>query len=155
MEDNLPTTDLSEPAQTGETTPMAANPTTEDTQATNARVENSIAVTVSAKQDAHVENSMVLAVAAGRDLTSENSFEPVVAVGHDLHLQQGGSGFMVVGNQAHVTGSTIGVLLARADVKLDEGSKVLMSTQQALAFGAAFGVAFGLIRALLRRPRRK
>ena len=125
-----------------------------DAEAKNAYVQDSMALSVSAKQDAHVENSMVLGVAAGRDLTAEDSFCSMVAVGRDLNLKESGSLFITVGNQTQATASTIGVLLA-SDVKLDGGSKVLMTSQQALAFGAAFGVVFALLSLLLRRPKRR
>ncbi len=119
----------------------------------NVVVENSMAVSVSAARDARVENSMAAALVAGNDLTATNSAGSTFVAGRDLILQQGGGAFMVVGNQAHVESSTIGIMIPKGDVSLYGDSKVLMTTQQALAFGAGLGVVFAVLSAFLRRLR--
>jgi hypothetical protein len=62
----------------------------------------------------------------------------------------------VVVSQQQVTArqSLIGMVLAR-QVTLEEGSRVLLNTPQAIAFGAAVGAAFGVVlwRLLANRPR--
>jgi len=113
-----------------------------------AMVENSMAVSVSAEQDAGIENSLVFAVAAGRDMTTTNGLDIIVAVGHDLKIQQGAAGVLRVGGEAQVEKGTIGLLVAKSGVTLKD-SKVLMTTQQAIALGAAFGAVYALLQALL------
>ncbi len=113
-------------------------------------VENSVALSVSAQQDAGIENSMVFGAVAGRDMTVEESMVTVAAVGHDLTLQEGGAVVVQVGGAVQVEGGAIGLLVARSEVTLNN-SKILMTTQQALALGAAFGVVFALLRTLFGR----
>ena len=115
-------------------------------------VNNSMVGSVNASQDAEVNNSMVGALAVGRDSSVTNSFSSVVAVGRDLHFKDGCGLMLTVGNQAQVESSKIGVLLAKSDVTLTD-SKILMTTQQAIAFGAAFGAVFALCSTLLRRKK--
>ena len=113
------------------------------------RVENSMVVSVSAQQDAEVNNSLVFSTAVGRDLTATDSMLVNIAAGHDLKLQQGGAGVLKVGGQAQVENGTIGLLIAKSDVTLTN-SRVLMTTPQAIALGAAFGAVYALLRVLLR-----
>lgn len=119
----------------------------------NTVVENSMALSVSAANNAKVENSMAAAFVAGNDLTAMNSAGAIFVAGNDVNLQQGGGAVMVVGNQAHFESSTIGILIPSGDVNLYGESKVLMTTQQALALGAGFGIVFALLTAFLRRLR--
>ena len=112
-------------------------------------VENSLVMSVSAQQDAEVLNSMVMAAAAGRDMTASHGLDIMVAVGHDLKIQQGAAGVLKVGGEAHVEVSTIGLLVAKSGVTLNN-TRVLMTTQQAIALGAAFGAVYALLRRLLR-----
>jgi hypothetical protein len=113
-----------------------------------AMVENSMAISVSADQDAGIENSLVMAAAAGRDMSSTNGLEIVVAVGHDLKIQQGVAGVLRVGGEAQVENGTIGLLVAKSGVTLNN-SRVLMTTPQAIALGAAFGIVYALLRTRL------
>lgn len=117
----------------------------------NAVVENSMAVSVSAQQDAEVMNSMVFSIAAGRDLTATNSMITSAAVGHDLELQEGGACMLVVGGQAQVDNSTIGLLVARSEAISLNNSKIIMTTPQAIALGATLGAVFAILRVLLGR----
>ena len=112
-------------------------------------VQNSVALSVSAQKDARVDNSMVMAVAAGRDMTATESMTTIAAVGRDLKIEQGGAGLIQVGGKAQVEKGTVGLLIARSGVTLNN-SRVIMTTQQALALGAAFGAVYALLRRLLR-----
>jgi len=127
----------------------------ENPEAKNAVVVNSLAGSVTAAQDAMVENSLVGALAAGNNLWAENSLGGALAAGNNLYFQNGGGAVLVTGNQAEVKSSMVGILVAGSEVKLEEGSKVLMTTQQAIAFGAAFGTALAVVSALLRGFRRR
>jgi biopolymer transport protein ExbD len=135
---------VSIPSQQGAVINLPQPPAVEKTL-----VENSLAVSVSAQQDAEVNNSLVFSTAVGHDLTSINSLETNVAVGNDLKLQQGGAIILKVGGQAQVEGSTIGLLVAKSEATLTN-TRVLMTTQQAIALGAAFGAVYALLRTLLR-----
>lgn len=115
-------------------------------------VENSLAVSVNAQQNAVVDNSLVLAVAAGKDMMAIESANLVAAVGRNLDIQQGGAAVLVVGAKAQVKNSQIGLLIAKDEVTL-ENSRVLMTTQQALALGAALGAVCALVSRLLGRKK--
>jgi hypothetical protein len=112
-------------------------------------VENSLVVSVSAQQDAEVDESLVFSLAAGRDLVATESLLTNVAVGHDLKFEQGAAGVLNVGGSAQVENSKIGLLVAKSGATLTN-SQVLMTTQQAIALGAAFGAVYALLRTLLR-----
>ncbi len=116
-------------------------------------VESSMALSVSAKQDAEINSSMVIAAAAGRDMTVSESMVSVAAVGHDLTLKESGSVMMQVGGPVQVENGTVGLLVARSEVTLNN-SRVIMTTPQALALGAAFGAAYALLRTLLGRRKK-
>jgi hypothetical protein len=129
--------------QTGEATPPP--PATPEIP----HVNNSMALSVSAKQDAEVNNSMVFSVAVGNCMTTSNGLDMVTAVGHDLHVNQGAVLIATVGGQAQVENGTVGLLVAKSGATLNN-TRVLMTTQQALALGAALGVVFALVSKLLR-----
>jgi hypothetical protein len=58
----------------------------------------------------------------------------------------------VLAGEAHLgTGSFVGAVVS-PNVTLEEGARVMMTTPQAAAFGAAFGAIVGLF--VLRRRRR-
>jgi hypothetical protein len=107
-----------------------------------------MAMSVNAKHDAEVNNSLVIAVAAGNDLASSESMGFVAAVGHDLSLKEGTLLLANVGGQTQVENGTVGLLVAKSGVTLTN-TRVLMTTQQALALGAAFGVVYALVSKLL------
>lgn len=110
-----------------------------------------------------------LGVAAGRDATFRDGVALSVKARRDLDLTDSAAGLLAVQGSAEVTGSltlalgagqvaarggTIGVLLAR-QAHLAEGTRVLLNTRQALAFGAAFGAVFALLGWLLSRKDRR
>jgi len=113
-------------------------------------VENSMAVSVSAQQDAEVSNSMVFSLAVGRDMAATNNLLINAAVGHDLDVKQGGAGILKVGGEAQVENGTIGLLITGSDITLNN-SRILMTTPQAIALGAVFGAVYALLRMLLGR----
>ncbi len=117
-------------------------------------VENSVALSVSAEMNAEVENSMVMAVVSGRDMTAVESMTSIAVVGRDLKIEKGGAGFVQVGGKAQVENGTVGLLIARSEVILNN-SRVIMTTRQALALGAAFGAVFALLRRLLGGSKRR
>jgi len=57
---------------------------------------------------------------------------------------------LVAGKSGMVNRGTVGVIISRETV-LEEGSRVLMNTPQAIAFGTAAGAVFGVVCWLLSR----
>lgn len=117
-------------------------------------VENTMALSVSAQHDAEIENSMVIGLAAGQNLSAENSFLGSAAVGGGLKIEDSGAGVLVVGGQAEIKHGTIGLLIAKSEANLTD-SRILMTTPQAIALGAAFGTVYALLRVLLGGKKRK
>jgi hypothetical protein len=130
-------------------------------------VEGSLVGVVNAR-DAHFTRSVVGPVAAsgvvsfvqagcgpmmsGGDVTfHQGGCGPVIARG-DVSIEQGGTqGILAAGGARIGNGAFVGVV-ASPKVTVEVGARVLMSMQQAAAFGAAFGRAVGLI---VRRGRRQ
>lgn len=157
---------------TDEQTSTPAEPNAEETPRVvsevtgeNVNFQTGMAASVSAQQDAEVTDSLVGGVAAGRDAHTTNSLIVGMAVGRDVAVtnsvlataQIGGGLEMTnssvaaaIGTQISAQNSSIGVALAR-EINLGEGARVLLTTRQAVAMGAAFGVVFAIFNRLFRR----
>jgi len=144
-----------QPEMESEEPQLQAEAETEEPAVETVVTDHTAAASVKVERDAVVNDSGVLAVAVGRDAQMTNSLVAgPLAVGRDLSTEQSVSGMVVVGNSATVQGnSVVGVLVSSGPVTLTEGSRVLMSTQQAAAFGAALGAVFALLSFLFRRRR--
>jgi hypothetical protein len=120
---------------------------------------------VAANRDAEIREAGAFGIAAGRDMELSYGGGLTIAVGHDLKVTNGGALVMPVGNTAEITyggagvmaanhvnakNSFFGIILAQ-HTTLEEGSKVLLDTRQALVFGSAFGLVFAIINWLVRR----
>lgn len=116
------------------------------------RVEDSLVGYLSIQQDAEVSDSLVGGLVAGRDIAASESLSSIAIAGRDLHVNQAFGGILIAGNRAEVQGSTIGWLVTGSSATLVD-SRVLVTTRQALAFGAAMGAALALVSAVLRRMR--
>jgi hypothetical protein len=90
---------------------------------------------------------------AGRDASLQAGYASVVVAGGDVEISQAGAEVMVVGGKVTAENTFIGMVIAD-QVELGEGSRVLLNTPQAIAFGAALGAAFGAVSLLLRRKRK-
>lgn len=103
-------------------------------------------------------------VFAGNNASFERAGANAALVGGDLSITQGGSNFLLAFGEASIQqGGTI--FLAAKTVRAEQGfigavvagrveledTSVLMSTTQAIAFGAALGVAVAVVGRLLRR----
>jgi hypothetical protein len=66
-----------------------------------------------------------------------------------MSLKNAGGGIMVTGSTS-LQHTTVGILLA-GKATMQEGARVLLTTPQAAALGAAFGLVAALINAWLRR----
>lgn len=118
----------------------------------NATVENSFTLVVAAGENASVENGGGILMLAGENMEITNGGGSIIAAGGNIELHNGGAGLMVC-QQAAVENATISVLLA-GQAQLGEGVKVVFSTRQAAALGAAFGAAVFALSLLFRRKRR-
>ncbi len=117
----------------------------------NADINDSIVGAVGAGQDISFSNGGAIAIGAGRNIDVRNGGGYRLRAGNDIHIQNGGGGLMAC-KQAVVDNSTIGVLLT-PQAALGENVKVMMSTRQAVAFGAAFGLVAGFLCCLFCRRR--
>lgn len=131
----------------------------------NVSMSKGAAVVISAGKDASVVDGGAMAIPVGRDLNLVNGGAFVIPVGGNAEIVNGGGWIMPVGgnldlanggagmlmtNQAAVKNSYVGVLLS-SETSLEEGTRVLLDTKQAIAFGAAFGAVFALLSLIFRR----
>ncbi len=113
--------------------------------------------------DVTLDRVASLGVAAGGDVRFRDGVALNIKARRDLELTDSAAGLLAVQGNAEVTGSAalvmaanevaargglVGVLVSR-QAHLGEGTRVLLSIRQALAFGAAFGAVFALLRWLL------
>lgn len=103
-------------------------------------------------------------VFAGDSASFERAGANAALVGGDLSISQGGSNFLLAFGEASLQQAGA-VFLAAKSVRAEQGfigavvagrvelenTSVLMSTPQAVAFGAALGVAAAVVGRLLRR----
>jgi len=116
----------------------------------SAAVQNSLAGAVIAGQDGAVNNSVVWGpVVAGGNVQFTNSVGGVTVAGGKAEITNSKTGFLI-SPASSVEQSTIGVLFA-PQAALGKDVKVIMTTQQALLFGAAFGAVAAVLGRLLRR----
>jgi hypothetical protein len=117
----------------------------------NASVANSIAGGFVAGQNLDVAEGFGNAFVAGANIEMKGSSGLTLVAGANINIHGGGGGFMNC-KQATVESGTIGVLLT-PQAALGENVKVVMSTTQAIAMGAAFGLVAGALGLLFRRRR--
>lgn len=138
----------------------------EDSFAEQEHVGPGFAFAVSANQDASISQAGAFGVNAGRDVEIQYGGAIAINAGGSADIQYGGAMWINAGGTvdidygggwvinaakgANLTNSTVGVLLS-PKTELNEGSRVILNTPQAIAFGAAFGVVFTLLRWLLKK----
>ncbi len=123
------------------------------------------AMTISAGKDASVVSGGAMAIPVGGDLTMVNGGAMAMPIGGNAEIVNGGAMVMPVGgnvdlanggalvmatSEANVKNAFVGVLIS-TETKLDESSRVLLDTKQAIAFGATFGAVFALLSLIFRR----
>ena len=122
-------------------------------------LRNGFAAAVMGSNEAQVASGGALLIAAGNTmqengggagaLLAGNSLEIhggggwVLLAGNSIPIQNGGGAVLVAG-RAEVKHGVVGVLLA-GHTTLGEGARVLLSTPQALALGAACGLVVALV----------
>lgn len=96
------------------------------------------AIVVKADQSIRVSDSVVATVVAGNDLAAANSLVRVV----------------VAGNNVIADHCALGMVISK-QVTLGEGSRILLDTPRAIAFGSALGAVFALVTWCLRKKRKR
>ena len=117
----------------------------------HAKAVNSISLAMAAGQNLDVAEGLSGAFIAGGNVAMKGSFGVAVVAGANADMHGSNAGFLNC-QQATVESSTIGVLLV-PKATLGENVKVMITTQQAIAFGAAFGLVAGIFGLLFRRRR--
>lgn len=131
------------------------------------RVENTMACQINVEQNALIQNSMAGAIIAGQSAAADNSVAGAVVAGGSIEFNNSAAMVSVVGGTAQIANSSTGVLFAPASTvehsrigvliapqaALGKDVKVIMTTQQALLFGAAFGMVAAVLGRYLRRRR--
>lgn len=147
----------------------------------NVQMGSGFAGKISAEQDVNMTQSGALMISAGQNLDLSYGGGMMINAGHDMDMVNGGGWMVNVGGNADITNGGglimnvggnanitnggalavssqqvgvqkgyVGVILSR-QTNLDDSSKVLLDTKQAVAFGAAMGAVFALLSWLLRR----
>ena len=117
----------------------------------SASVANSISGGFVAGQNMEVAEGFGNAFVAGANIEMKGSAGLALIAGANIDIHGGGGGILSC-QQATVESGTIGVLIA-PQAALGENVKVVMSTTQAIAMGAAFGLVVGVLGLLFRRRR--
>lgn len=97
-----------------------------------------------------MENGGAGALVAGGNMEVTNGGAQVIVAGGGLQLTNGGAQMVVAGGNVTAHKSILGVVIS-SNTTLTEGSKVILNTPQAIAFGAAAGVLFGLFNLLSKK----
>jgi hypothetical protein len=116
------------------------------------KMSQACAFAIEAHRDAEIENGGAMAIAAGNNMSITNGGATVMAAGQSATVTNGGS-LLLVSNEVKASNSFFGLLLSN-QTNLEEGSRVLLDTKQAIAFGAAFGVVMAVLGWLLRKKQR-
>jgi hypothetical protein len=116
-----------------------------------ATLENNMTLVVAAGKNAQINQGMGMAVVAGQNIDLKEGGGAILNAGQNITINNGGGGLLIC-KQAEVKQSTIGVLLA-GQASLDKDVRVLMTRNEAVAFGAAFGLAAAIFGFLFRRRR--
>jgi hypothetical protein len=117
-------------------------------------MSGSLALSAQAGKEMQVSGSAVGALVAGEDMQVTNSLGNMLVAGRDIAMADSVGGVLVAGNSGTVNQGVVGVIISQQTV-LGEGSRVLLDTPQAIAFGAALGAMLGLVSWLLRRRKAK
>jgi hypothetical protein len=116
-------------------------------------MKRSLAVSARSEQDMEVQDSLAVSIVAGRNAAVANSLTQVMVVGGNSDLSNSVAQMVVAGGSVTVNKGFIGIINS-PQVTLGEGSRVLLNTRQAMAFGAVLGVVFALVSFVLRGRKR-
>ncbi len=133
----------------------------------NVKVSSSGVGVVSAGSRASLHQGGAAIVAAGQSVEVLQAGAQMIVAGSEMRVMQGGGqlmlsggymkveqggGLVMITSRANVKRSYVGVLIS-GSTQLQEGTKVLLGTTQAAAFGAALGLVFAAASRLLRGRR--
>ena len=115
-------------------------------------MSSSLTLTAQAGNEMRVSESAAGALIAGGNMQVTNSLGNALVAGGDIEMVESLGGVVVAGKSATVNQGVVGIIISDQTV-LGEGSRVLLDTPQAIAFGAALGAMFGVVCWLLGRRR--
>lgn len=101
---------------------------------------------------AEITNGGALMINIGGSAEITNGGAWTMNSGKNIEIHNGGA-LAMMGKQVTAENSFVGVVIAN-QTQMGEGTRVLLDTPRAIAFGAAMGAAFALLSLLLRKPRR-
>jgi hypothetical protein len=107
------------------------------------------AVIIASGANTEIKGGGAALLASGGNMQIEGGGGQILAAGGDMTIREGGGGIMLTGN-ARIERGFIGMLIS-GNTTLNEGTRVILNTPQALAFGAAFGLVFAFVSRGLRR----
>jgi hypothetical protein len=113
-------------------------------------IDRAGAIVATTGQDLDVSRGGALVMVTGGSAHIENGGAETMVIGGDTDIKNGGALVMVAGKNVTISQGGAGILLS-SQVTLMEGSRVLLSTNQALAFGAALGAVCALVSWVLKK----
>ena len=113
-------------------------------------IDRAVAVVAKTGQNLEVRNGGAWVMVAGGSMHIENGGAEYMVIGGETEIKNGGALLMVAGKNVNINQGGAGILLSR-QVTLTEGSRVLLNTPQALAFGAALGLVIALVSWFLKK----
>ncbi len=105
------------------------------------------AVLASSRKDMAINYGGALVTAAGSNMEINNGGGQVVVAGSNVEITNGGAQMVVAGGSATIRHGVAVFLLTRS-ANIEEGSRVIFNTPQAIAFGAVAGAVYALVRIL-------
>jgi hypothetical protein len=113
-------------------------------------IDRAAAIVVNTGQNLDVSRGGALMMVSGGSAHIEYGGAETMVIGGDTDIKNGGALVMIAGKNVTISHGGAGIVIS-GQVTLTEGSRVLLSTNQALAFGAALGAVYALVRWLLKK----
>ena len=114
------------------------------------QIEKSFVLAAKSEKDLHVVDSMASVCVAGGNMQIDESLCKVAVAGGNLDLDHSFQLLSVTGGNTTAKGSFLGVVIGNQLV-VEEGSRVVLTTPQAITLGAALGTALAVVGWLLKR----
>jgi hypothetical protein len=116
----------------------------------NLTMERAGAMLAHAGQDMQVSFGGASALVAGRDMKFEQGGGQVILAGNNIQFTNGGGQVLIAGNQATVNKGFVVAVISR-QVNLGEGTRVMLNTPQAIAFGIVAGIVMAVLGPVFKR----
>jgi hypothetical protein len=120
-------------------------------QADSVSITNGGAGAVIAGHDVTLTSGGANVLVAGGNMNITSGGGTLLVAGGPMRIEQGGGAILIAGEEVHLARSYVGLLIS-GTANLKDGSRVLLTTPQAAALGAALGLVLALAN-LLRRSR--